>query len=257
MSDKKCRGIVLRETDYKESDRLLSVLTENCGLITIKARGIRKSRFLYRSACELLSWSEFTYRDYQGYNTLTEADCLEHFTSIRTDIEKLSLAMYFAQVSELISQEDAPGSAILRLLLNSVYALSNTDQPPEKIKAAFEWRSSVLAGYEADLSACPVCGNAFPDRLILSHGVAVCSGCLTEEHTGIRMPLDASRLSALRYLSGADDKKMLSFSLKSGDYQGLSDLTEAYLLTQLEHGFSSLDLYKSLNYSMTEHNFDE
>lgn len=254
MSDRKTRGIVLRETDYKESDRLLTVLSEDFGLLTLKVRGIRRSKFLYRSACELLSWSEFTFRDYNGFFTLSEASCLENFLGLRSEIEKLSLAMYFAQVIELIAQEDAPSTSVLRLLLNSLYALSNLPEPTDKVKAAFEWRASVLAGYEADLSACPVCGNRNPDRLLINQGSLICSQCMGDDETGIRMPIDSALLSALRFLSAASDKKLLAFSLEGMDYSALSCVTEAYLLSQLEHSFSSLDFYKSLNYSFSESN---
>ena len=36
------RGLVIRAVDYKEADRILTVLTEEMGKITVGARGVRR-----------------------------------------------------------------------------------------------------------------------------------------------------------------------------------------------------------------------
>ena len=50
----------------------------------------------------------------------------------------------------------------------------------------------------------------------------------------------------MRYICLCDPKKLFAFSLGDSAMQQLSELTEAYLTTQLERGFSTLDFYKSL-----------
>ena len=102
---------------------------------------------------------------------------MELFQPLRRDLTKLSLGTYFAQVSEVISQEDLPNPELLALLLNSLYGLCALDLPESQIKAAFELRAACLAGYAPDLCGCHVCGAEFPDRFDLSAGQLECSRC--------------------------------------------------------------------------------
>ena len=60
------------------------------------------------------------------------------------------------------------------------------------------------------------------------------------------MPITPGVLDAMRYISLCDPKKLMSFEIGQDNLEILSNLTEAYLTTQLERGFSTLDFYKSL-----------
>ena len=240
----KTRGLVLRTTEYGDTDLMLSVLTPEQGLLGVKARGVRRNSCRYKSACQLLSYAEFTVFESRGYFTVTEAVCLEMFSELRNDLELLALGSYFAQAAELLSQEDLPDSAVLSLTLNSLYALCKLKKPQALVKAAFELRLAVIAGYAPELGGCSVCGNPAPDRLNLSTGHLQCAACAGGE--GLRMPVTPDVLAALRYLTSCDMKKLFSFRLEPEALRTLSELTEAYLQTQLERGFSALDFYKSI-----------
>ena len=60
------------------------------------------------------------------------------------------------------------------------------------------------------------------------------------------MPVTPGVLDAMRYITGCDPKHLFSFSAGGDTIAQLSDITEGYLSTQLERGFSALDFYKSL-----------
>jgi DNA repair protein RecO (recombination protein O) len=239
------QAIVLRVTDYNDRDALLTVLTRNHGKLTIKARGLRRKNSPLIAPCQLLAYGEFTLFEYRGLYTINEAHSLELFQSLRRDLTKLSLGTYFAQVAEVISQEDLPNPELLALLLNSLYGLSVLDLPENKVKSAFELRASCLAGYTPDLFGCHVCGNEIPDRFDLSAGQLECSRC-SRGSGGIRMPISPGILEAMRYISMCEPKRLFGFTLGEENMQILSGITEGYLATQLERGFSTLDFYKSL-----------
>ena len=102
------RAIVLRVSDYNDRDALLTVLTQNYGKLTIRARGLRRKNSPLIAPCQLLAYGEFTLFEYQGKYTINEARALELFQGLRRELTLLSLGSYFAQVTELISQEDMP-----------------------------------------------------------------------------------------------------------------------------------------------------
>lgn len=242
----KTEGLVLRETEYKDSDKLLTVLSRDRGRLTLRARGVRSRSSKLKSGCQLLALSEFTVFEGRGSMTVDEAVPLELFLPLREDIELLSLASYFAQVAEVLSQEDAPNPELLSMCLNGFYALSKLNRPQKLVKAAFELRAACLAGYTPMLDGCTVCGNPTPDRFLVSGGVLQCAGCRQPEETGVRLPIHPGTLDAMRYLTACEIKRLFSFRLGEETLKELSDVTETYLLTQLERGFFTLDFYKSL-----------
>lgn len=122
------RGLVLRTTEYKETDRILTVLSADHGLLTMKARGVRSNRSKLKGACQLLTYAEFTVGEAHGFSSITEATAIEMFPELRTDIVLLSLASYFAQLAEVLSQEDAASPALLPLILNALYALGEAQE---------------------------------------------------------------------------------------------------------------------------------
>ena len=242
----KTPALVLRVTDYKDHDALLTLLSPNHGKLTVKARGLRRKNSPLVAPCQLLAYGEFTLFEYRGQYTVNEAHSIELFTSLRRDLCKLSLGTYFAQVSELISQEDLPNPELLSLLLNCLYGLSSLDIPEMKVKAVFELRAACLAGYTPDLFGCHICGRQDPERFDLSQGQLECHSCRHMGASGIRMPVTASALEAMRYICYCDPKKLFAFQVGQQTMENIADVSEAYLTTQLERGFSTLDFYKSL-----------
>ena len=238
------QGLVLRVTAYNDTDALLTVLTHSHGKLTVKARGLRRKNSPLIAPCQLLAYGEFTLFEYKGMYTINEAHSLELFQELRRDLQKLSLGTYFAQLAEVVSQEDNPTPELLSLVLNCLYALSKLDINETVVKAVCELRCACLAGYMPDLSGCPVCGNYEPDRFDLSQGQLSCAACLTGG--GIHMPLTKGALAAMRYICECDSKKLFSFRADADSIACLSSITEGYLSTQLERGFSTLDFYKSL-----------
>ena len=187
----------------------------------------------------------------QGYYTVSEAVCLEMFQPMRNDIELLALCSYFAQAAELLSQQDVNDGEVLSLTLNSIYALCKLKRPQMLVKAAFELRMMVIAGFSPMVDGCAVCGSETPDRFDVAGGMAVCAGCSAPG--SLRLPLSPASLAAMQHITTCEAKRLFSFNLLPEALKELSDIAETYFLTQLERGFYTLDFYKSLRL-MAVHN---
>lgn len=240
------RGIILRVTDYGEHDALLTVLSSRYGKLALKARGLRRKNSPLTGVCQLLSYGEFVLFEKHGQYLINEAHIINLFEPLRKDLSLLSLASYFAQVTEVLSQEDYPTPELQSLLLNCLFALSDMHENEAKVKAVFEFRAACLAGYTPELTGCHVCGNQSPDRFDLSSGLLECHTCRSDISGGIRVPVVAGLLDALRYICFCNPKRLFSFSLPPDILMDLSAVTEAYLCTQLERSFSALTYYKTL-----------
>ncbi|MEG2421298.1 MAG: DNA repair protein RecO [Oscillospiraceae bacterium] len=242
----KTTGIVLRETNYKESDKILTLFTAEGGIRTVKARGCRGKSSRTAASCQLLVYSDLTLVEYRDFFTLGEADSIEQFWGVKSDLDKLALGSYFAEVLETVGEEGVPDEGLLSLLLNSLYALGTLGKPLKLVKAGFEMRAMCLAGYEPMLDGCGVCGaeRVEQPRLNLSEGMLHCALC--KKGGGISMPVSPQTLQALRYIAYGDPKRLFSFTLDDQNLQQLCDVSEAFLMTQLERGFRTLDFYKQI-----------
>lgn len=240
------QGLVIRISDYSDRDCFLTLLTRDHGRLDVKARNVRRKNSPIAPSCQLLALSEFSLFCYKDSYVVNDARVTEMFNGLRLDLCKLSLATYFAQVIELIAQEDQPSNELHPLILNCLYGLSKLNENENKVRAVFELRCARLAGFAPDLSACRECGEEWPDLFDISSGCLGCRKCGSGEEFGIRMPISDGILAAMRYICYCDPKKLFSFSLPADALADLVNITEAYLSRQLERGFSALDFYKSL-----------
>ena len=240
------QALVLRVTPYKDTDAMLTLLCGNYGLLTVKARGLRRKNNPMTAACQLLAFGEFTLFEYRGVYTLNEAHPIELFEELRRDIGKLSLGSYFAQVIENVSQEDDPSPELQSLVLNCLYALSKLDILECRVKAVFELRCACIAGYAPDLHGCYRCGNPFPDRFNVSEGRLECSACRDTGSDGLRLPVNPGTVEAIRYICSCEPRRLFAFRIGEEGLSYLCQLSETYLAVQLERGFSTLDFYKSV-----------
>lgn len=239
------KALVLRVTDYNDKDCLLTVLTTDHGKLTVKARGLRRKNSPLIAACQLLAFGEFTLFEYRGQYTINEAHAIELFQGLRRDLGMLSLGTYFAQAVDVLSQEDIPNPELQSLILNCLFALDKLGKSEMLVKSVFELRAASIAGYTPDLFGCHVCGSQEAVFFDISGGTVLCEKC-RDSATGIRLPLTSAMLEAMRYIVYCDARKLFSFEIGEQSLAQLSGVTEAYLTTQLERGFSTLDFYKSL-----------
>ncbi|MDR1132223.1 MAG: DNA repair protein RecO [Oscillospiraceae bacterium] len=244
---KTTKGLILRETKYREADKILTVLTEDEGKLTVSARGVMRGSSRIAAACQLLTFSEMTLFENRGKWYVGEALSIEQFLGLRSGIAPLALGTYFAELLEAVSDEDSPNPEVLRLGLNSLFALSQGRYPPEHIKAVFELRLMCLSGYEPALGACPVCGSGSPEAPVFSvaGGTALCGACRGGEYGGA-YPLDGAALSAMRHIAGAESRKIFSFTLDGTSAELLCACCEAYVRAQLERRFAALDYWKNV-----------
>lgn len=238
-------GLVLRETIYKESSRILTVLTPTEGKITVMAKGARRRGSKIAAATQFLAYSEMTLFSGRGGWTLTEARTLELFPGLRDDLRLLSLGAYFAQLLEVLSDADAPNPEMVSAGLNGLFALSEDKRPELLVKAAFELRMMCLAGFAPALDACAVCGKEPEEPCFsLTGGAVFCRSC--GRGAGELRPTPPGVLAAMRHITGADVKRLYAFRLGDAALRQLAKLCEEYVRVQMDRGFQTLDFYKSL-----------
>lgn len=251
MQTKKIKtdGLIIRQQNIGEQDRLVSILTRELGVIRAFVRGGKNIKNRNCASTGLLCYSEFTLcKSKQDYYTVDNAQLLNMFSDLRTDLAKLSLAEYFCEVAAVIAPREQEAEEHLRLILNALYLLSKNEVPELLIKSAVEMRLASISGYMPDLLMCPKCGEYEKDEMyfVLS-GQLVCKDCFEKSPLSQSIRISRGLTMALRHLVFSEDKKLFSFSLSEDSLKILSSITEEYLSRKVEKNFSTLQFYKTIS----------
>lgn len=235
--------IVRENNNIGESDRFVTALTRDFGLIRASVRGARNLKNRNSSATQLLCHSRLSlYKGREKY-IIDEAQPLHVFFEVRERLDKLALAQYFCELAGVLAPPEEPAEETLRLLLNALHYLATDARPLPIIKAVTELRLLCQAGYMPAVAACSNCnadGGAWFSPL---HGVLLCDNC---KGTHSCLPVSPGVLAALRHIVYAPFEKCFAFSLPDGDAAALADLAERFLLAQLGRSFNTLEFYHSL-----------
>lgn len=239
-------AIVLRSVDYKDADKILTVLTQAEGKRTVLARGCRRKGSRIAATSQLLAYSDMTLFAYKERLAMEEAAMIQEFRHLRQDIFSLALGAYFAEVTEAVAEEGRAEQALLSLLLNSLYALDTLKKPHALVKACFEARLVCITGYEPMLDGCVLCGEEDERGMFLEldEGGILCHNCV--EPSNRTAALDLPALHAMQHAAYGDAKRLFSISPPPESLTRFSRAAEQYLLTQLDHSFRTLDYYHSL-----------
>jgi len=219
-------GIILREVQYKDTSKILTVLTGSEGKLTVSAHGAYRKTSKLSAVTGLLVFSEMTLLKKKDRWTMTEARTVEQFLGLRDDLKLLSLGTYIAELTEAVADEDSPNPELLPLCLNTLFALSENLKTPDYVKPAFELRLMAISGFEPVLTTEKISGNN-----------------LYEDGT---ISLSKSAYDAAKYILNCESKKLFSFTLSDSALKELSRSTENYLLAHLDRSFRTLDYYHKI-----------
>ena len=254
-------GVVVRTTDYGERDRILTLYTDELGLITVTANGSRSLKCRSLVATELFCYSKFVLSRRNDRYTVKEVELIESFFDLRSDVSKIALAGYVCEVLAHVGTENMPEPDLLRLCLNTLFAIAKERAPQAQIKGVFEIRAASILGFRPELSVCAECGEEGEDvALDVMNGAVRCAACrregellalpMSEEdslHPTILCLLTASARASLFYAIVCPLEKILSFRLENpADLKSFSYAAETYLLNHLERSFKNLEFYKTL-----------
>lgn len=258
-------GLVLRVQNHGENDRLITILTAN-GKINALCHGARSLKSKMANLTQPFVYGNFEINKRSGALPWVRGGSTnEVFYGLREGVEKMFLATYICDVASELSGEGVDCFEILRLTLNTLYAIMTDMRPISQIKAAFELRAAAISGYRPDVLRCEDCGaeNTENTYFDVMNGAIVCSACLEKRGAGlgkkyssvyddvrersVLVPLNPASLSAIRFVLYSPQEKIYSFSLAlDEDLRMFARAGEEYLLNHLGHGFDSLDLYYSM-----------
>ena len=262
-------GLITRSYPSGDHDRVVHLVTPEHGRLSVMVKGGQSKQNRHAAITQL-----FTYGNYELYHKngeiywLRGGSVLHSFYSLTEDLSRMALATYLCDVTSELTGEGERAESLLRMLLNTLYAINAGTNTPAIIKGVFELRAMAMEGYMPGLDGCSVCGAPYPDQSYfdIMNGSLICADCQTafnrqrSEFNAAELgerriicPMTASTLAAVRYAVSAPAKKIFSFTLADREEElFFSRAAETYLLHQLERGFDTLDFYHTVEESLPQ-----
>lgn len=242
MKQVKVKGIVISENNMGDFDKMLTILTPNLGKIGCSARGARRPRSLLLCGTQFLCFGE--YMLFKGSDTYTINSCetIELFYNIRTDLDKLMYATYITKIITDVTTENQNSFQTLKLFLNTLYTISETDKNLDFITSVFKLRILKIIGFTPNVKECTSCKQKVNLRYfsIKDNGFK-CTNCGKLDTSCIQ--ISEATENAIKYSILADSKKIFSFSISENSLKELKIIADIYLNEKLEKEYKLEKLF--------------
>ena len=191
-SDLRTRAIVLRRTNYGETDRILNLLTPE-GKLAVLARGVRKEKSRLAGGIELFTQSDVVvHQGRTSLATLTSARMLCFYNNILSDLSRLELASSFLKrLDRAAEQSDNP--EYFDLLEQSLTGL-NRGYSSELILTWFSFNLARASGEQINFLCDATGADLQPDQ---SYFWDISEAALRPEPSG---PISAPEIKLARLL---------------------------------------------------------
>ena len=242
-------GLIIKEQNIGEKDKLVTILTDTHGVVKAFARGAKDIKSPKCAATGLLSYSKLTLHKGKDSYIVGDAKSLRIFSGLRTSIENMYCAQYFCELAAYLCPKEQEADEQLRLVLNALYLLSENKRDMHVVKPCVELRLMCLSGYMPDIMMCRECGEYEKESVFFlpRSGQLVCRDCYERLELGdYRVALNTASLRALRHCCYADGDKLVNFILPEKDLKTLNFCSEEYMRFILEKNFKTLQFLKTI-----------
>ena len=200
------KGIVLKTQDYKDSDKLLTILTLEKGKILVKARGVKKAKSKFKAFCQSFCFAEFELVSGNGGYILTGVNEIENFYNLTADIEKFSFAFCVLELLDKICMENQEYVKVFVEALKCLQQMSYSNLNSKFCLIKFFINVLYYEGFNINLNKCTCCKTPLVSSLYFdfNKGEILCSACKTFDS----IELENSVFSTLKIISGCDYEKL-------------------------------------------------
>lgn len=127
------KGIVISKKEIEEADRYITVFMEDYGKISTLVRGIRKSKKRDKTAADVLSLTDFSFYRKGETIILSDFNGIESYQGIKSDFEKLNIALYLFSALNQILVENDRNRKLYNILLKTLEYLDKTEDEKKNL----------------------------------------------------------------------------------------------------------------------------
>ncbi|MGI6580087.1 MAG: DNA repair protein RecO [Saccharofermentanales bacterium] len=250
MSFIKTKGFVIQSIAYRDSNRLLKILTPEHGLITCSAQGAKSKNSTLRIASNPFVFAEFDLFYYRERYRVQAASIIDAFLPLMEDIKRLTCISHLAELVLDVLRDNSAGKTSYPFWAYASYKIS-TDPDPVLMTNLAQLKYLSEQGFAPWVDNCLICGKEFTEqgsRFYFAEGGAICeqNSCRRNIGSSAIMDLSLGSIAALIYLIRNSYQKCFNMQLSEQIRQEIINFSERYLNFVMEKGYKKLDMIKSL-----------
>lgn len=233
MKTLKVNGIIIAENNMGDFDKMVTLLTPNLGKISCSARGARRPKSQLMAGTQFLCFGEYMLFKGSDTYTINSCDPIEVFYNIRTDYDKLMCAAEITKLIKEVTTENQNSFHTLKLFLNTIYTISETDKDLNFVTSVFKLRLAKILGFSPNVNECVSCRTK--DNLThfsFKDNGFKCNTCATQDTGAFKM--SEGTKSGIIYAIKADSKKIFSFKVNDTSNKELDVISKIYLEDKLD-----------------------
>lgn len=171
-------AVVIKTVDFKETDKMITFLTKDYGIMSAKVTGAKKQTSKLFSSSSLFCCGEYGFYEKSGFFGVKSCDIKCTFFHLQNDFDAYSAACFIADAVGKVAQEDFAAPKLFALVVNVLYALDKAAVSPGSAVCYFIQRMLLIEGLYPNLDSCVFCDKETAlTRFSVAHGGAVCAEC--------------------------------------------------------------------------------
>lgn len=236
----KTRGIVIKETNLGEGDKIITLFTDRLGKVEAVVHGARKAKSKFMASSQVFSYCEYILYKGKSLYTVSQAEIIESFQVFLEDLYSLTYGSYIIELTNVLTQNDEANLDLFLLILKTFYLMTDSDIDRELLIRAFELKAVSISGYMPILDMCSICREKQNNYYFSTkYGGIICGGCLKNDMAAIKISCDT--LSAMRYLIKSDIEKVRTVKVSRSAKKEMKKILKNYIKYYLEKEFKSLE----------------
>lgn len=240
-------GMVLSTMPIGDYDRRVVLLTKECGKISAFAKGARRPNSALLACSQPFTFGYFTLIEGRSSYNMVSAQIENYFTELRDDLDAVAMGMYFCEFADYYGRENMEAMNMLKLLYQSLRALSKNTISKSLIRYIFEQKIMALNGEGPQVFSCLKCNEEVvcdkPYLLNVREGGILCENCKRQVPGGFY--LQPATIYTLQYIASSSIEKLFTFRVSDEVLHELEKLNEQYMECYIDRKFRSLKMFEA------------
>ncbi|MGB5823970.1 MAG: DNA repair protein RecO [Proteocatella sp.] len=221
-------AIVIRNTKYSDADCILTLFSKKMGKLSVYSKNARLMKSPLMSSSQMFAYSNVSITTRGGKSWLTNADLINNYYKLSSQIEKTYLGYYMLELVEKLGMEGQSNIRLFQLLIDALEELQKNENYILQ-KVIFEMKVLDYTGFKPNVNSCINCGEIqnLGNYFAPGEGGRLCINCGRDGYEKNRYDTTTFRL--MDYIQKNSTNKILEATISSQISMELSQLLDSYI----------------------------